>query len=218
VLKGVALLHDSVRQNTAAHTVETLHHLNFEVLEHPLYSPDLALSDYHLFGPLKDTLRGCHFASDQELKEVVHAWLVTQPKTVFSEGIQKLVSRWTKFIAKEGDCVEKLCSCKFCIVVVLILKDTLRILSDSPSYIWPLVQLTTSEMLFCVEHLEAGTNTQCYLTIRTTVNSLCPDTRFSANNASHLRHCLLTSRWDSFEEISSEGAFGWRIEQWFASC
>jgi histone-lysine N-methyltransferase SETMAR len=87
LLKGVALLHDSAHPHTAAHTVahtvETLCHLNFEVLEHPLYSPDLASSDYHLFGPLKGTLRGHHFASDQELKEVVHAWLVTQPKTFF---------------------------------------------------------------------------------------------------------------------------------------
>jgi histone-lysine N-methyltransferase SETMAR len=93
--KGVALLHDSARPHTAAHTVETLRHLNMDVLEHPPYSPYLAPSDYHFSGPLKDALRGRHFASDQELKEVVHAWLVTQPKTFYSEGIQKLVSHWT---------------------------------------------------------------------------------------------------------------------------
>jgi histone-lysine N-methyltransferase SETMAR len=104
--KGVALLHDNARPHTAAHTVETLRHLNSEVLEHPPYSPDLTRSDYHLFGPLRDALRGRHFANDKELKEVVHAWLVTQPKTFFSEGIQKLVSRWTKCVAKEGDYVE----------------------------------------------------------------------------------------------------------------
>jgi histone-lysine N-methyltransferase SETMAR len=76
--KGVALLHDNARPHTAAQTVETLRHWNFEVLEHPPYSPGLAASDYHLFGPLKDASRGRHFATDQELKEVVHAWLVTQ--------------------------------------------------------------------------------------------------------------------------------------------
>jgi hypothetical protein len=101
--KGVVLLHDNARQHTAVHTVETLHHLNFEVLEHPPYSPDLAPSDYRLFGPLRDALRGHHFASDQELKEVVHAWLVTQPKTFFSEGIQKLVD----YMLCKGDYVEK---------------------------------------------------------------------------------------------------------------
>jgi transposase len=83
LLTGVALLHDNACPYIAAHTVETLRHLNFEVLEHPPYSPDSAPSDYHLFSSLKDALWGRHFASDQELKEVVHAWLVIQPKTFF---------------------------------------------------------------------------------------------------------------------------------------
>jgi len=34
--------------------------LGFTVLEHPAYSPDLAPSDYHLFGPLKDALTFWH--------------------------------------------------------------------------------------------------------------------------------------------------------------
>jgi hypothetical protein len=32
---------------------ETLQNFKREVLEHPPYSPDLAPSDFHLFGPLK---------------------------------------------------------------------------------------------------------------------------------------------------------------------
>jgi hypothetical protein len=40
------------------------------VLPHPAHSPDLAPSDYHLFGPVKDALRGRHFADDDELKQV----------------------------------------------------------------------------------------------------------------------------------------------------
>ena len=79
--KGVVLLHDSARPHTAAHTAETLRKLKFEVMAHPPYSPDLSPSDYHLFGPLKEALRGCWFTSDQEVKEPVHAWLAAQPKT-----------------------------------------------------------------------------------------------------------------------------------------
>jgi len=56
---GVLLLHDNVRPHTAIHTLQTLVKLCFTVLEHPAYSPDLAPSDYHLFGPLKDALKGC---------------------------------------------------------------------------------------------------------------------------------------------------------------
>ena len=77
------LLHDNSRPLTDSHTVETLQKLNFEVLAHPPYSPDLAPSDYHLFGPLKEALRGRRFTSDQELKEAVHAWLAAQKKKNF---------------------------------------------------------------------------------------------------------------------------------------
>ena len=65
--KSIVLLHDNPRPHIAAHTVETLQKLMFVVLAHPLYSPDLAPSDYHLFGPLKEALRGHQFTSDQEL-------------------------------------------------------------------------------------------------------------------------------------------------------
>ena len=83
--------------------METLHELNFEVLEHPPYSLDLASSDFHLFGLLKDALRGRHFASDRQAKEAMRVWLIIQPKTLFfSEAIQKLVNRWTKCVEKEG--------------------------------------------------------------------------------------------------------------------
>lgn len=81
--------------------------MRFEVLEHAAYSPDLAPSDYHLFGPLKNALRDRRFSSDQQVKDAVHTWLAAQPKTFFSEGIGKLVQRWTKCIKKQGDYVEK---------------------------------------------------------------------------------------------------------------
>jgi hypothetical protein len=45
-----------------------IHHLlSFTVLEHPAYSPNLAPSDYHLFGTLKDALRGRRFTSVKEI-------------------------------------------------------------------------------------------------------------------------------------------------------
>ena len=86
LLKGIVLLHDNARPHTTAHTVETLHKLKFEVYSHPLYSPSLTPSDYHLFAPLKEALRGRWFTSDQELKEAVHACLAAQPKTFFFWG------------------------------------------------------------------------------------------------------------------------------------
>ena len=91
----------STRPHTASQTFETINHLGFEVLEHPAYSPDLAPSDYHLFGPLKNALRGRRFSTDKEVQEAVHKWLRDQPKSFFLERIRKLVDRWTKCIEKE---------------------------------------------------------------------------------------------------------------------
>ena len=104
LLKKVLLLHDNARPHTASQTVETINHLGFEVLERPAYSSDLAPSDYHLFGPLKNALRGRQFCTDKEVQEAVHKWLRDQPKTFFLEEIHKLVDCWTKCIEKEGDC------------------------------------------------------------------------------------------------------------------
>jgi len=54
--KGTVFLHDNARPHIAARTFETLQKLKFEVLAHPPYGPDLAPSDCHLFGPLKEAL------------------------------------------------------------------------------------------------------------------------------------------------------------------
>jgi histone-lysine N-methyltransferase SETMAR len=78
---GVLLLHD-----IAIHILQTLVKLGFEVLDHPAYSPDLAPSDYNLFGLLKDALRCSHFTSDEEVKEAVHEWLAAQSRTFFFCG------------------------------------------------------------------------------------------------------------------------------------
>ena len=72
------VLQDNVHPHIAVHTAETLRKLKFEVMAHPPYSPDLASSNYGLFGQFKETLRGLRFTSDQEVKEAVHAWLGRQ--------------------------------------------------------------------------------------------------------------------------------------------
>jgi len=59
--KKILLLHDNARPHTAAHTLETLKQLKWEPMKHPAYSPALAPSDFHLFGPLKNALQGRQF-------------------------------------------------------------------------------------------------------------------------------------------------------------
>jgi hypothetical protein len=50
---SVFFLQDNVRPHTSALMTETLLKLKWDVLPHVQYSPDLAPSDYHLFGPMK---------------------------------------------------------------------------------------------------------------------------------------------------------------------
>ena len=79
-----------------------------EVLPHPPYSPDLAPSDYHLFGPMKKMLGGQKFDSDAEVQSTVHKWLRQQSASFFfASGIQKLVDRWDKCLNDFGRYVEK---------------------------------------------------------------------------------------------------------------
>src|SRR5258705_1404255 len=73
----------------------------------PPYSPDVAPSDYHIFGALKDSLGGRKFASDEEVKEAVHEWLRTRPKNIFLAEIQAFPKRWATCITRVGDYVEK---------------------------------------------------------------------------------------------------------------
>jgi len=54
--KEILLLHDSACPHTAAHTLETLKQLKWEAMEHSAYSPDLAPSDFHLFGLPKNAM------------------------------------------------------------------------------------------------------------------------------------------------------------------
>jgi len=58
------LQHDNARPHTSLRTMEHIDNLGWTVLPHPLYSLDLAPSDFHLFGAKKDGLHGQHFPSN----------------------------------------------------------------------------------------------------------------------------------------------------------
>jgi hypothetical protein len=55
------------RPSSDNQTVETVNELRFELLEQSPFSPDLASSYFHMFGPMKEALRGGRFSSDEEV-------------------------------------------------------------------------------------------------------------------------------------------------------
>jgi hypothetical protein len=51
--KGVVPLHGNARSHTAARTNALIKLFNWELFDHPSYSPNLDPSDYHLFTKMK---------------------------------------------------------------------------------------------------------------------------------------------------------------------
>ena len=57
---GIILLHDNALPYTAKPVRDKLQRFGWETLQHPPYSPDLSLSDFHIFGELKkDIVHRC---------------------------------------------------------------------------------------------------------------------------------------------------------------
>ena len=105
-IDNILLLDDNARPHTNIRTREKIASLGWTTLPHPLYSPDLAPSDYHLVGPLKESLRGKHYSSNEEVKSVVKKSLKEQ-STEYEAGIHALIQRWNIAIERNGDYVEK---------------------------------------------------------------------------------------------------------------
>jgi transposase len=106
---GVVLLHDNVRPltSTAARTRAQLDHFNWELFDHPPYSPDLTPSDYHLSTCQKNWLGSQLFNNSEELTEGVKTWLSSQAADFSDKGIRKPIPRYDKRLNSGGDCVEK---------------------------------------------------------------------------------------------------------------
>jgi histone-lysine N-methyltransferase SETMAR len=76
-------------------------------LEYPLFSPDLAPSDFHLFPKLKLFFTGQCFSSNQEAIAAVEAYFADLMKNHYRDGIMALEHRWNKCISYKGDYVGK---------------------------------------------------------------------------------------------------------------
>jgi len=101
------LLQHNATPHTSAATRDAIQHLDFSVLLHPPYSPDLAPSDCHLFPKLKEHLKGQRFSCDEEVKSALRKWFQKKNTNFLKDGFQKLVQRWQKCIEVCGNLVKK---------------------------------------------------------------------------------------------------------------
>ena len=69
-------------------TMAKLHELNFELLPHSPYSPDLAPSDYWLFAEVKKMLAGKKFRTNEEVIVETEAYFEAKDKSFYKSGIE----------------------------------------------------------------------------------------------------------------------------------
>jgi len=84
------LQHDKARPHTSAATRDASQRLDFSVLPHSPYCPDLAPRDFHLFPKLKEHLKGQGFSCDEEVESSVRKWFQKQNIIFFYGRISKL--------------------------------------------------------------------------------------------------------------------------------
>ncbi|GBP36101.1 Mariner Mos1 transposase [Eumeta japonica] len=98
----IIFLHDNGRPHVAVLVEKYLKTLNWEVLPHPPYSPDIALSDYHLFRSMPHALLEKRFTSNEDIKNWVHSCIASKDKKFFRLGNRTLPERWKKVVASDG--------------------------------------------------------------------------------------------------------------------
>ena len=106
-IDNVLLMYDNARLHKSIRTRETINSFGWTTLLHHPYSLNLAPSDYHLFSPMKEGLRGRYYVSDEEVKTTQKKWLKEQPIEFFEAGIHPLIRRWNIVSKRNGNHVEK---------------------------------------------------------------------------------------------------------------
>lgn len=100
--KGVILLHDNARPHVAKLTHAKIVQLQWEVLPHAPYSPDLAPSNYHLFRSLRHPIKEKMYAKVDDIESDLNTFFASKSSSFYKAGIQDLVQRWQQVVASGG--------------------------------------------------------------------------------------------------------------------
>jgi len=100
----VILLHDNARLHVARVTQNHIFALDWELLPHVAYSPDMTSSDYYLFRSLQHHLADAHFMRFEEIRKCIDDFIASKPMSFYLQGIRKLLKRWQKIFEANAEC------------------------------------------------------------------------------------------------------------------
>ena len=102
----VILQHDNAQPHVAKPFKNYLETLKWEILPHPPYSPDIALSDYYFFRSMAHGLADQQFRSYEDIETWLDSWIASKDEHFHRNGIRALPERWAKVVANDGQYFE----------------------------------------------------------------------------------------------------------------
>ena len=109
--KRIIFHQDNARPHVSLMTRQKLLQLSWEVTIHPLYSPDIAPSHFHLFRSLQNSLNGKNFNSLEDCNRYLEQFFAQKDKKFWEDGITKLPEKWQKVVKQNSEYIH--CSIKF---------------------------------------------------------------------------------------------------------
>ena len=97
--RRITLHFDNVRPHTARKVKEYMSSHRMKRAPHPPYSPDIAPSDFYLFGYIKENLKGCKFES----KEQLFSAITDIVSNISKDTLIKVFNHWKKRLLKVID-------------------------------------------------------------------------------------------------------------------
>lgn len=101
--KNVILNLDNSRLHNAKMSSFKMNQYGIKRMEHPPYSPDISPCDFWLFGFIKEKLKGCHFTSQDELKNAIGEILQEISEEEFSSVYEEWIQRLNLVIERGGE-------------------------------------------------------------------------------------------------------------------
>ena len=104
--RGVILHHDNAPAHRKNEVINLLDDWDWEILQHPPYSPDLAPADFFLFPKLKENMRGTRFEDSDAINLMFQQQVRDLDRAGIGGWVDAWVHRWQKCVAVGGDYVE----------------------------------------------------------------------------------------------------------------